>query len=125
MSDRKLIRAIAYVVKAGGLEEEGFYKALEKEGYEVKSKDLQVFYGGAKKGNWDIGIAIDAIELAPKLDTIVLVSGDGDYVPLVEHLKRAMSCKVEVVSFKKSSATKLIESADDFIDLGTSKKFLL
>lgn len=125
LAGRKLIRAIAYVVTAGGLEEEGFYKALSKAGYEIKSKDLQVFYGGAKKGDWDIGIAMDAIELAPKLDTIIIVSGDGDYIPLVQHLKRAMSCKVEIVAFSKSSSSRLMEEADDFTDLSQSKRFLL
>ena len=59
-------------------------------GYEVKSKDLQTFVGGAKKGDWDVGIAMDMIELGNKLDVVILVSGDGDYVPLVQHMGRAM-----------------------------------
>ena len=70
---RKLIRAIAYVIKADIKEEKNFFDALNNIGFEVKSKDLQVFFGGAKKGDWDIGIAMDAIELAHKLDTIILV----------------------------------------------------
>jgi len=77
---RQLIRAIAYVIKADVKDEANFFEALKSLGYEVKAKDLQVFFGGAKKGDWDIGIAMDMIELAPKLDAIVLVSGDGDFV---------------------------------------------
>src|SRR3989344_7006572 len=76
---RSLIRAIAYVVEAQELKEKTFFDALINIGYEVKAKELQVFYGGMKKGDWDIGIAMDCIELAPKLDTVILVSGDGDY----------------------------------------------
>jgi uncharacterized LabA/DUF88 family protein len=87
---------------------------------------LQIFYGGAKKGDWDIGIAMDCIELAPRLDTIVLVSGDGDFVPLIEHLKRALGCRVEVVAFGKSASAKSIEVADDFLDLDKdTRKYLI
>lgn len=125
VSGRKLIRALAYVIKTDIFEKEKeFYSALSKFGFEVRSKDLQVFYGGAKKGDWDVGIVIDAIEMAPKLDVVILVSGDGDYIPLVQHLKRAMSCSVEVMAFKKSASGRLIEEADGFTDL-SNKKFLI
>jgi len=115
--DRNLIRAIAYVIKADVKDEENFFDALKNFGYEVKAKDLQVFYGGAKKGDWDVGIAMDLIELAPKLDAVVLISGDGDFVPLVEHIKHALGCYVEVMSFGKSCSQKLQESADRFVDM--------
>lgn len=115
--DRNLIRAIAYVIKADVKDEANFFDALKNLGYEVKAKDLQVFYGGAKKGDWDVGIAMDLIELAPKLDAVVLISGDGDFVPLVEHIKHALGCYVEIMSFGKSCSQKLIEAADRFIDL--------
>lgn len=121
---RKLVRAIAYAVKAGEKDEETFYKALEGIGFEVRLKELQVFIGGAKKADWDIGLAMDAIELAPRLDTVVIVSGDGDFVPLVEHLKRALGCRVEVMAFGRSASSKLGEAADSFVDLD-SKKYIL
>jgi len=123
--ERNLIRAIAYVIKADVKDEINFFDALKNLGYEVKAKDLQVFYGGAKKGDWDIGIAMDAIELAPKLDAIVIVSGDGDFVPLVQHLKHAIGCYVEVIAFKRSSSQKLIEEADNFIDLDVNHEMFL
>ncbi|MEM4260611.1 MAG: NYN domain-containing protein [Candidatus Woesearchaeota archaeon] len=119
---RKLIRAIAYVIKADVKEETNFFEALENLGYEVKAKDLQVFYGGAKKGDWDVGIAMDALRIAPKVDTVVLVSGDGDFTDLVKHLK-ALGCRAEIMSFKKTASNKLIEEADSFIEL--DKKFLI
>ncbi len=123
---KNLIRAIAYVIRADVKDEKNFFEALKNLGYEVKEKDLQIFYGGAKKGDWDIGIAMDLIELAPKLDTVILVSGDGDFVPLVRHLKHALGCYVEVMAFGKSSSQKLIEAADNYLDLDSDpQKFLM
>ena len=122
VGNRSLIRAIAYVIKADVKEEQNFFDALEKIGFEVKAKDLQIFAGGAKKGDWDIGLAMDTIELAPKLDTIVIVSGDGDYVPLVHHLRHALGCRIEVIAFGKSSSSLLREESDSFIDLDLDKR---
>ncbi len=123
---RRLVRAIAYCIKADMMGEHSFFDALESMGYEVKAKDLQIFPGGAKKGDWDIGIAMDAIECAPKLDVVVLVSGDGDYKDLVQHLKRALGCRVEAVAFGKSASALLLNEVDDFIDLDkNSKEYLI
>jgi uncharacterized LabA/DUF88 family protein len=117
LAGRVLIRAIAYVITSEAGDEKGFFDALKKMGIETKTKNLQVFAGGAKKGDWDVGLAVDAISIASKLDSVVIVSGDGDFVPLVEYLKLSAGCQVEVVSFGKSTSSKLIEAADDFIDL--------
>src|SRR4030042_1953652 len=114
---RKLSRAVAYLVTTESGEEKAFLEALEKAGIEVKSKELQIFPGGMKKADWDVGMAVDAIQLSKKLDSIVLVTGDGDFVPLVEYL-RAQGQHVEVIAFGKSASSRLKEFADDFIDLG-------
>lgn len=113
---RHLVRAIAYVITTESGEEKNFFEALENMGIETKTKGLQIFFGGAKKADWDVGIAIDAVRLAKKLDTVVLVSGDGDFVPLVEYLKNE-GIQVEVLSFGKSSSAKLKDAADEFVDL--------
>ena len=113
---RSLIRAIAYTIKADVKDEKTFYEALEKIGFEVKAKELQTFHTGAKKGDWDMGIAIDMIKLAPKLDAAILVSGDGDFRVLLEHV-RAMGCRAEVMAFGKTTNQKLKEEADYFIDM--------
>jgi len=121
---RKLIRAVAYVISSEAGDEKDFFEALVKLGIETKAKDLQVFAGGAKKGDWDVGIAVDAIRNAPRLDAIVIVSGDGDFVPLVTHLQTMT--QVEVMAFGQSSSKTLRETADDFIDLSAdTKKYLL
>ena len=94
-------------------------------GIETKTKNLQIFSGGAKKADWDVGLAVDAIKLAPKLDATILVTGDGDFVPLVEYLQN-VGCQVEVMSFGKATSAKLIEASDDFIDLDLNpRKYLL
>ena len=124
IADRKLVRAIAYVIKADVKDEGTFYDALSEMGFEVKAKDLQVFYGGAKKGDWDVGIAMDVMRLAPKLDTIVLVSGDGDFSDLLEHAK-SLGCRTEVVAFGKTTSHKLKDVADFFVDLDKDNKYLL
>jgi uncharacterized LabA/DUF88 family protein len=126
LADRKLVRAVAYVITSEAGDEKGFFEALEKLGIETKTKDLQVFAGGAKKADWDVGLAVDAIKASPKLDAIVLASGDGDFVPLVQYLKMKEGCQVEVITFGKSASKKLIESADDFIDMDKNlKEFLI
>ncbi len=126
LNDRVLVRAIAYVATTESGEESAFFGALEKVGIETRTKPLQIFAGGAKKANWDIDLAIDAVKLATKLDTIVIVSGDGDFVSLVEYLQNTHGTQVEVVSFGKSSSGKLIEAADDFFDLDKNpKKYLI
>jgi len=124
IADRELLRAIAYVIKADVKDENTFYDALAEMGFEVKAKDLQVFYGGAKKGDWDVGIAMDVMRLAPKLDTIVLVSGDGDFSDLLEHAK-SLGCRTEVLAFGKTTSHRLKEVADFFIDLDNNKQYLL
>ena len=124
VAGRNIIRAIAYVIKADVKDENTFYDALEEMGFEVKAKDLQVFYGGAKKGDWDVGIAMDVMRLAPKLDTVVLVSGDGDFSDLLEHAK-SLGCRTEVLAFGKTTSHRLTEVADLFIDLDKNKSYLL
>lgn len=126
LDNRSLIRALAYVVTTESGEERAFFGALSKVGIETKTKPLQIFLGGAKKADWDVGLAVDAIKMAPKLDTVIIASGDGDFVPLVEYLKNYQGCQVEVVAFGKSASARLIEVADDFLDLDlASKKYLI
>jgi uncharacterized LabA/DUF88 family protein len=123
--ERPLVRAIAYGIKADMPEEQTFFDALEKAGFEVKLKELQTFYGGAKKGDWDVGIVMDIIKLIPKLDVVVLASGDGDYIPLLEYLQ-VLGVRVELISFGKSTSSKMRELVDYSLDLDSdTKKYLM
>lgn len=123
VGNRKSIRVIAYVIRTETGEERPFFSALERLGIETKIKELQV-YGEFKKADWDVGITVDAIKISPSLDVIILLSGDGDFVPLVEYLKNHGK-QVEIVAFGKSTSSRLREVADDFLDLGKSKKYLI
>lgn len=125
VAGRQLIRALAYVVRTETGEEQPFFDALVRAGIETKIKDLQVYAGGLKKGDWDVGVAIDAVRLAPSLDVVVLLSGDGDFVPLVEYLKN-QGKQVEVIAFGKSASTRLKEATEEFTDLSEEPgKFLM
>lgn len=125
VAGRKFIRAFAYVVRTKTGEEKPFFEALTKLGIETRVRDLQEFYDGTKKADWDVGIVIDAIRTAGSLDVIILASGDGDFIPLVEYLKN-QGKRVEVMAFGKTTSLRLKEAADEFIDLDSEPgKFLL
>lgn len=125
VAGRKLVRAVAYVITTESGDENKFFEALNKIGIETKTKDLQIFAGGAKKADWDVGLAMDVIKMAPKLDAVVIVSGDGDFIPLVEYLQ-TIGVQVEVASFGKSTSGKLRESVDEFVDLSVNhRKYLI
>lgn len=125
VAGRKLIRAIGYVIKTESGEESAFFEALAKIGIEPKFKDLQVFAGGLKKADWDVGLTIDAVCLAPSVDVMVLATGDGDFMPLIDYLKGTYGMRVEIMAFGRSASAKLKEKADEFVDLGEDPKFLL
>lgn len=125
VAGRKLVRAVAYVITTEAGDEKNFFEALEKLGIETKTKDLQIFSGGTKKADWDVGLAVDAIKMSPRLDSVIIVSGDGDFIPLVEYLQ-SIGIQVEVVSFGKSTSGKLREAVDDFVDLSENpRKYLM
>jgi len=125
ISQRNLIRVFAYVVRTKTGEERPFFEALIKMGIETRVKDLQEFYGGMKKADWDVGIVIDAVRMAPSVDAIVLISGDGDFVSLVDYLKN-QGKRVEAIAFGRSSSSKLKEAVDEFIDLEKApEKYLI
>lgn len=125
VQDRILTRAIAYVIRTPQRTEETFFEAVNTAGFEIKEKDLQIFEDGATKGDWDLGIAMDAIRLGHKVDSIIICSGDGDFGPVVNYLQQALGCLVEVAAFGKTANTPLTELADDFIDLDTLKDKVL
>jgi uncharacterized LabA/DUF88 family protein len=125
ISQRKLIRAFGYVVRTKTGEEKPFFDALVKLGIETRIKDLQEFYDGLKKADWDVGIVVDAIRVSASVDVICLASGDGDFIPLVEYLKN-QGKRVEVFAFGRTTSSRIKETADEFIDLDEEpEKYLL
>jgi len=123
---RELIRSIAYVVKSEtAVGEASFFEALEKAGMELRMKDLQIYADGTKKADWDVGMAVDAIRMAETLDVIVLVTGDGDFIPLVDYLKWGKGAYVEVAAFGRSANAKLQEDADKFTAIENIPKSII
>lgn len=118
VAGRSLVRAMAYVIRTESGEEKTFLDALTKIGIETRIKDLQIFPGGMKKADWDVGMAMDAVKLGKRIDALVLMSGDGDFIPLIDYLHEVYGIQVEVAAFGRSSSQKLKEVADDFVDLG-------
>lgn len=115
---RRLIRAMAYVVRSEtAVGEASFFEALENAGLELRTKDLQIYGDGMKKADWDVGMAVDAIRMASFLDVVILVTGDGDFVPLVEYLKWGMGRLVEVAAFRRSASARIHEAADRFVNI--------
>jgi uncharacterized LabA/DUF88 family protein len=125
VGDRHLIRAFAYVIAAENEDEGSFFNALQDRGYELRTKQLLNFYGGNSKGDWDVGIAMDVVKLVPKLDVVVLVSGDGDFAELLRYVK-SRGVRAEVMAFGSSASSQLREEADALLDLSQdTKRFLI
>lgn len=151
---RQLIRAMAYVVKSEGIvepsrpatvgrtlspktrplrsptggdlsSEAAFFDALKDAGLELRMKDLQIYAGGMKKADWDVGMAVDAIRLAPSLDVVILVTGDGDFLPLIDYLRWGSGLVVEVSAFRRSASLKIQEVADRFINIETIPRAIM
>ncbi len=116
VSDRELVRAIAYVIRADSPDEERFFDALVDIGFETKIKDIKTFGDGSKKADWDVGMSLDAVTLASHVDAVVLCTGDGDFSRLCSHLRHE-GVRVEVMAFKESTADELVEATDAFLDL--------
>lgn len=121
VADRRLIRAIAYVVKTKTAEETPFFEALKKMGIELREKELMEYLSGHKKADWDVGLAVDAIRMLDMLDVVVLVSGDGDFRPLVEYAQ-SRGRIVEVIAFRETTSSKLIEAADRYTNLSENRR---
>jgi len=149
VGERQLIRSLAYVVKSepastdasrhdslkigerpprkesGLTSEAAFFEALEKAGLELRSKDLQVYADGLKKADWDVGLAVDAIRMSSFLDVVILVTGDGDFIPLVDYLKWGVGRLVEVAAFRRSASSRLQEACDKFINIEDIPRIIL
>ncbi len=105
--------------------ESSFFEALEKAGLELRMKDLQIYAGGMKKGDWDVGLTVDVIRMMPFLDVIILVTGDGDYIPLINYVKWGGGRVVEVAAFRRSASSKIVEAADEFINIETVPRAIM
>lgn len=117
----RLVRALFYTgVDPQNDKQQGFLHWLGRNGFRVISKETIQFADGSKKANLDVEIAVDMIRLAPCCDTIVLVSGDGDFIYAVKSLIH-QGVRVEVVGLRSMTSSGLINAADYYIDLDAIK----
>jgi uncharacterized LabA/DUF88 family protein len=116
--NRPLVRAITYIVQTPEIDQSNFLAMLRSNGYEIRSKELKLRPDGSAKGDWDMGLALDALAMSDRLDVVAIVSGDGDFVDLVNFLK-ARGVRVEVYSFAYSTAEELRVAATEYFQMGS------
>ncbi|KAA0013804.1 NYN domain-containing protein [Billgrantia pellis] len=112
---RDVVKAVAYAIDRGDQKQREFQNILRAIGFEVKLKPFIQRADGSAKGDWDVGITLDAIEYAEQADVIVLVSGDGDFDLLVTKLREVHGRKVEVYGVPQLTANSLMSAASEFI----------
>lgn len=114
---REVVVANAYAVERGDRRQRQFQAILRGIGFTVKLKPYIQRRDGSTKGDWDVGIALDAMEAAPLVDRVVLVSGDGDFDLLVERMRERHGVVVEVVGVERLTADSLIRAASHFVPI--------
>lgn len=116
MDSREITRAIIYNVSPSGVDQSKFLRAMEMLYFEVKSKEPRKLPDGSIKADWDMQIAIDALALADKVDVIVILTGDSDFIPLIHALK-SKGVRVEIMSFPETTGTQIISVADKYLEV--------
>lgn len=117
-SGREVVSAYAYAIDRGDAKQRGFQNTLKNIGFTIKLKPFIQRSDGTAKGDWDVGITLDVIELAEHVDTVILLSGDGDFDLLLQKVRRKYQVKSEVYGVEPLTAPALINSADRFFPIG-------
>ncbi len=112
---QEVVVANAYAVERGDPRQRQFQAILRTIGFDVKLKPFIQRSDGSAKGDWDVGIALDAMEAGPRVDHLVLVSGDGDFDLLVDRLRQRFGIRVTVVGVARLTADSLVRAASDFV----------
>ena len=110
-TEGKIVSAFAYATHRGDDKQHKFQRALEHIGFTVKLKPYIQRSDGSAKGDWDVGITIDVLDVAKKVDMVVLLSGDGDFDLLLEKIKNDYGVCAKVYGVPMLTAKTLIESA--------------
>ncbi|MEO2036523.1 MAG: NYN domain-containing protein [Planctomycetaceae bacterium] len=114
---RKVVRAIAYAIDRGDSQQLHFQQILRSIGFEVKLKPYIQRRDGSAKGDWDVGITLDMVELATEIDVAVLASGDGDFDLVVSKLQDSWNVEVEVYGARQLTAASLIQAATRYVPI--------
>ena len=111
-TEGEIVSATAYAIDRGDEKQLKFQNALKQMGFTVKLKPYIQRSDGSAKGDWDVGIAIDVLEVAKDVDTIVLLSGDGDFDLLLEKIRKGYAISTEVYGVPALTANSLIDAAN-------------
>ena len=114
---RNLVKAIAYAIDRGDRKQAQFQQILTRIGFEVKLMPYIERADGSAKGDWDVGITLDMLEYADRVDVVVLASGDGDYTLAIDKLIDELAVSVEVYGVPRLTANRLIESSTRFVPI--------
>jgi uncharacterized LabA/DUF88 family protein len=112
--NRTVVKAIAYAIDRGDDKQRQFQNILKAIGFEVKLKPYIQRADGSAKGDWDVGITLDGMEYAAQSNTLILLSGDGDFDLLAQRVQQKYNTKVEVFGVEQLTAASLINSATKF-----------
>ena len=115
--NRTVVKAIAYAIDRGDEKQRQFQNILKAIGFEVKLKPYIQRADGSTKGDWDVGITLDGIEYADQSDTLILLSGDGDFDLLAQRVQQKYNTKVEVYGVEQLTAASLINSTTKFVPI--------
>lgn len=115
--NREVVKATAFAIERGDEKQKQFQNILRAIGFEVKLKPFIQRADGSAKGDWDVGITLDVMEYAPSVDTVVLVSGDGDFDQLVDRIRSKYQLAVEVYGVEQLTASSLIRAASKFVPI--------
>ncbi|MGB2060235.1 NYN domain-containing protein [uncultured Alcanivorax sp.] len=114
----EVVSAMAYATHRGDDGQTKFQDALKHIGFTVKLKPYIQRSDGSSKGDWDVGITVDVMTLAPQVDTVVLLSGDGDFDVLLERINVDPGVRTEVYGVASLTARSLIDSASEYHPIG-------
>lgn len=117
---RQVLTAFAYAIDKGDLKQQNFQAILRNIGFEVKLKPYIQRRDGSAKGDWDVGLTLDVIDYAPKVDVVILLSGDGDFDLLLNKVRSTYKVKTEVYGVPSLTAPSLIKASDRFIAIDSS-----
>ncbi|MFQ3206685.1 MAG: uncharacterized LabA/DUF88 family protein [Glaciecola sp.] len=116
-NDYEIVDAFAYAIDRGDVQQQKFQSALRHIGFDVKLKPFIQRADGSAKGDWDVGITIDVLDVAPHVDIVILLSGDGDFDRLLTKTRQEHNCKTIVFGVRKLTANSLIGASSEFVEI--------
>ncbi len=116
----EIVHAFAYAIDRQNKKQQQFQQILKNIGFEIKLKPYIQRSDGSAKGDWDVGIALDVVDYAKVVDTVVLASGDGDFDLLLQKVIRDEGVVAEVYGVPSLTANSLIDSASVFYPIKDS-----